>query len=81
MKFKSTTDAANEMICLMRNLCETESTLAEIERIADLLTNCFEREGKVLICGMVEAALMPNTLRKSLPADSERTGKRCRSSL
>jgi D-sedoheptulose 7-phosphate isomerase len=51
MKFKPTTDAANETICLMRNLCESESTLAEIERIADLITNCFEREGKVLICG------------------------------
>src|SRR5260370_20524039 len=51
MKFKPTTDAAKETICLMRNLCESESTLAEIERIADLITNCFEREGKVLICG------------------------------
>ena len=51
MKFKPTTNAANETIWLMRNLCESESTLAEIEQIADLITNCFEREGKVLICG------------------------------
>src|SRR6266403_3387284 len=51
MRFKPTTDAANETIWLMRNLCESESTLAEIEQIADLITNCFEHEGKVLICG------------------------------
>jgi D-sedoheptulose 7-phosphate isomerase len=51
MKFESTTDAANEAIRLMRNLCESESILAEIEEIADLIANCFEREGKVLICG------------------------------
>jgi D-sedoheptulose 7-phosphate isomerase len=51
MKSKSTTDAANEMIRLMQNLCESESTLAQIEIIADLITECFEREGKVLICG------------------------------
>jgi len=51
MKFKPTTDAANETIRLMRNLCESESTLAEIEKIADLMTLCFEREGKALICG------------------------------
>ncbi len=51
MKFKPTTDAANETIRLMQNLRESESTLAQIENIADLITNCFEREGKVLICG------------------------------
>jgi len=41
----------NEAIRLMRNLCESESILAEIEEIAGLIVNCFEREGKVLICG------------------------------
>jgi D-sedoheptulose 7-phosphate isomerase len=51
MKFKPTIDAANETIRLMQNLSENESALAEIEKIADLITNCFEREGKVLICG------------------------------
>src|SRR6516162_4919367 len=51
MKFKPTTDAANETIWLMRNLCENESMLAEIEKIADLIVDCFESEGKVLICG------------------------------
>src|SRR6516165_9569957 len=51
MKFKPTTDAANETIRLMQNLCESESTLAQIERIADLITECFARGGKVLICG------------------------------
>src|SRR6516164_2738753 len=51
MKFKPTTDAANETIRLMQNLCESESTLARIEKIADLITECFNREGKVLICG------------------------------
>jgi D-sedoheptulose 7-phosphate isomerase len=51
MKFKPATDAANETIRLIRNLSESESTLAEIERIADSITNCFTREGKVLICG------------------------------
>jgi D-sedoheptulose 7-phosphate isomerase len=51
MKFKPTIDAANETIRLMRDLCESESTLGEIEKIADLITKCFEREGKVLICG------------------------------
>src|SRR5215472_4835007 len=51
MKFKSTTDAANEAIRLMRNLCESESTLAQIEKIANLITECFNRESKVLICG------------------------------
>jgi D-sedoheptulose 7-phosphate isomerase len=51
MKFKPTIDAANEAIHLMRNLCESESILAEIEEIADLIVNCFDREGKVLICG------------------------------
>src|ERR1700760_4508423 len=51
MKFKLTTDAANAMIRLMQNLCESESTLAEIEKIADLITNCFQGEGKILICG------------------------------
>jgi len=51
MKFKPTTDAVNEAIRLMRNLCESESILAEIEEIAGLIVNCFEREGKVLICG------------------------------
>ena len=51
MKFKPTTDAANEAIRLMRNLWENESMLAEIEKIADLIVDCFESEGKVLICG------------------------------
>jgi D-sedoheptulose 7-phosphate isomerase len=51
MKFKPTTDAAHEAIRLMQNLCESEFTLAQIEKIADLITNCFELEGKVLICG------------------------------
>jgi D-sedoheptulose 7-phosphate isomerase len=51
MKFKTTIDAANETIRLMRNLSESESTLAEIEKIVDLIANCFESEGKVLICG------------------------------
>jgi D-sedoheptulose 7-phosphate isomerase len=51
MKFKLTTDAANETIRMMQSLCESESTLAKIDKIADLITNCFEREGKVLICG------------------------------
>lgn len=51
MKFKLTTDAANETIRMMQSLCESESTLAKIDQIADLITNCFEREGKVLICG------------------------------
>jgi D-sedoheptulose 7-phosphate isomerase len=35
----------------MRNLLESESILAEIEGIVSLIVNCFEREGKVLICG------------------------------
>ncbi len=35
----------------MRNLCENESTLAEIEKIADVITKSFEHGGKVLICG------------------------------
>ena len=51
MKFKPTIDAANEGISLMRNLLESESILAEIEEIAGLIVNCFEHEGKVLICG------------------------------
>src|ERR1700730_10345766 len=51
MKYKTTTDAANETIRLMQNLCESESALAEIEKIADLITNCFELQCKVLICG------------------------------
>jgi D-sedoheptulose 7-phosphate isomerase len=51
MKYKPTTDAANETIRLMQNLCESESALAEIEKIADLITNCFELQCKVLICG------------------------------
>jgi D-sedoheptulose 7-phosphate isomerase len=51
MKFKPTTDAANEAIRLMRDLCESESILVEIEEIAGLIANCFDREGKVLICG------------------------------
>jgi D-sedoheptulose 7-phosphate isomerase len=51
MKFKRTTDAANETIRLMRNLCENESGLAEIEKIADVITKSFEHGGKVLICG------------------------------
>jgi D-sedoheptulose 7-phosphate isomerase len=51
MKFKATTDAANETISLMQHLCESQSTLAGIDKIADLITNCFQRDGKVLICG------------------------------
>jgi D-sedoheptulose 7-phosphate isomerase len=51
MKSQPTTDAASETIRLMQNLCESESTLAQIETIADLITECFVREGKVLICG------------------------------
>jgi D-sedoheptulose 7-phosphate isomerase len=51
MKFKPTTDAANEAIRLMRNLFESESLLGQIEKIADLIVDCFERQGKVLICG------------------------------
>ena len=51
MKFKPITDAANEAIRLMRNLWENESMLAEIEKIANLIVDCFESEGKVLICG------------------------------
>jgi D-sedoheptulose 7-phosphate isomerase len=51
MKFKLTIDAANETIRMMQSLCESEFTLAKIDKIADLITNCFEREGKVLICG------------------------------
>src|SRR6266446_6149475 len=51
MKFKPTIDAANEGIRLMRNLLASESILAEIEEIAGLIVDCFEHEGKVLICG------------------------------
>jgi D-sedoheptulose 7-phosphate isomerase len=51
MKFKQTTDAANELIRLMTDLCEDESTLAEIEKISDLISSSFKDGGKVLICG------------------------------
>jgi D-sedoheptulose 7-phosphate isomerase len=51
MQFKQITDAASEAIRLMRNLCESESMLAEIEKIVDLIVDCLDREGKVLICG------------------------------
>ena len=51
MKSRPTIDAASETIRLMQNLCEGESTLAQIEIIADLIAECFTREGKVLICG------------------------------
>ena len=51
MKFKPTTDAANEAVRLLQRLCESESILAQIERIADLMTECFKRESKILICG------------------------------
>jgi D-sedoheptulose 7-phosphate isomerase len=51
MKFKRTTDAANDTIRLMRDLCENESTLVEIEKIADVITKSFGHGGKVLICG------------------------------
>jgi D-sedoheptulose 7-phosphate isomerase len=51
MKFKRTTDAANESIRLLRNLSEDESALAEIEKIADVITDSFEHGGKVLTCG------------------------------
>ena len=51
MKSQPTTDAAREVIRLMQNLCKSESSLAQIETIADLLTGCFDGGGKVLICG------------------------------
>jgi D-sedoheptulose 7-phosphate isomerase len=51
MNFKPTIDAANETIRLIRNLCENKSMLAEIEKIAAVITNSFEHGGKVLICG------------------------------
>src|SRR6266404_8667369 len=51
MKSQPTTDAAREVIRLMQNLCKCESSLAQIETIADLLTGCFDGGGKVLICG------------------------------
>ncbi len=51
MKFKLTIDAANETIRLMNDLCESETVLAEIERIVDLIVNSFKEGGKVLICG------------------------------
>jgi D-sedoheptulose 7-phosphate isomerase len=51
MKSQPTIDAASETIRLMQNLCDSRSTLAQIEIIADLITECFKREGKVLICG------------------------------
>ena len=51
MKFKHTTEAASETIRLMVDLCGNESMLAEIETIAELITDALERGGKVLICG------------------------------
>src|SRR4029077_14392752 len=51
MKFKHTTEAASEIIRLMAELCESESVLAEIEKIADLTTSALQLGGKVLICG------------------------------
>src|ERR1700755_1571063 len=51
MKSQPTIDAAGETIRLMQNLCESESTLAQLDIIAVLITECFDREGKVLICG------------------------------
>jgi D-sedoheptulose 7-phosphate isomerase len=51
MKFKATIDAATETIRLMKHLCESETDLAEIERIVDLMINSFNGGGKVLICG------------------------------
>jgi D-sedoheptulose 7-phosphate isomerase len=51
MKFKTTIDAATETIRLMKDLAESETILAEIERIVDLTINCFNGGGKVLICG------------------------------
>jgi len=51
MKFKHTTEAASETIRLMVDLCGNESMLAEIEKIAELITDSLERGGKVLICG------------------------------
>src|SRR6516225_788642 len=51
MKFKHTTEAASETIRLMVDLCGNESMLAEIEKIAELVTDALERGGKVLICG------------------------------
>src|SRR5215475_287216 len=51
MKFKHITEAASETIRLMAELCEKESVLAEIEKIADLTANALQRGGKVLICG------------------------------
>ena len=49
MKFKLTIDAANETIRLMNDLCESETVLAEIERIVDLIVNSFKEGGKVLL--------------------------------
>jgi D-sedoheptulose 7-phosphate isomerase len=51
MKFKHSTEAASETIRLMSELCESESVLAEIEKIADLTTSALQQGGKVLICG------------------------------
>jgi len=51
MEFKHTTEAASETIRLMVDLCGNESMLAEIETIAELITDALERGGKVLICG------------------------------
>src|ERR1700724_391057 len=43
--------ANRDTIRLMQNRCESESALAEIEKIADLITNCFELQCEVHICG------------------------------
>src|SRR6201984_3702473 len=51
MKFQPIFHAAGETIRLMQNLCQSESPLVHIEGIADLMTECFAREAKVLICG------------------------------
>jgi hypothetical protein len=51
MNSQPTTNGAKEAIRLMGNLCESESTLAQIEIIADLISDCSDGGGKVLICG------------------------------
>ena len=51
MNSQPTTNGAKEAIRLMENLCESESTLGQIEIIADLISGCFDGGGKVLICG------------------------------
>jgi phosphoheptose isomerase len=73
MKFKHTTEAASETIRLMVDLCGNESMLAEIEKIAELITDALERGGKVLICGNGGSG---SDALKNLPGDSGRIGGR-----